>query len=131
VRLNKPKRLSFYFDPLSVKKYLKSYNDFLLIKHLFVGNRFSKFYYTKTTTRLNNISDKSEKMKEFKRKLNIHMYSDERFYKKFKIDILHFLGQIGSLDENSQGYKNLLLKLKESESLGRNIKEFKKKITIN
>jgi len=129
VRLNKPKRLSPYFDPLFVKKYLNSYNDFLLIKHLLVGNRFSKFYFKKTrNTQLNNISDKSEKMKEFKKKLNIHMYSDERFYKKFKINILHFMGQIGSLDENSEGYKNLLLKLKESESLGRNIKEMKKRL---
>jgi hypothetical protein len=112
--LNKPKKLRFNLDPLSVKKYLYSYNSFVMIRHLLNANGFAKFYLKRENKINYDKKTQNIKMMEFKKKLNIHMYTNERFHKKFGIDILQFMGQIASKDENSEEYKKLMTKLKES-----------------
>ncbi len=121
--------LSYNFDRSSVKKYLYSYNNFLSIKHLLNGNGFAKFYFNKKS-KIELKNKEPKQMREIKRKLNIHMYSDQRFLKKYGINILQFLGQVASFEENTEEYRKLLIILKKSNTLGRNVKENKKKIFI-
>jgi hypothetical protein len=119
------KKYNFALDKCAVKKYLSSFNNFLLIKHLLNGNRFLKYYYNIRAVNSNvspNIKSKEPlELTQYKRKLNIHMYSNERFYNKFGIDILQFLGKISSMSESSEEYKKFLSKINVSSTLGRKV----------
>jgi hypothetical protein len=68
---------------------------------------------------------------KLKRKLNLHVYSNESFMKKFGVEMFLFLGKLSSCNDESS-HKKLLSVIKNTdvESSGRKISVIKKKLYV-
>ena len=123
----KPKQIiNFQFDNITAKKFLRSFNNFLMIRPFLYTNRLSQYYNNNNKTR--EINKEPQELKNIKRKYFVHVYSNERFLKKTGIDIFKFLGQISNTQENSELFISLINKIKNAPTLGRKVKQFKKKL---
>ena len=82
----------------------------------------SKFYFNKKKLNLKE----PDELSKIKRKLNIHIYTNERFLKKFGVEMLKFLGQLNSTND-SVSYNKVLETIKRTDtpSFGRKIKKYK------
>jgi hypothetical protein len=123
----KTKNYKLNFDKNFVRKYLSSYNRFLLIKHKI--NHIRRLNFTnKIIKKPNNIKE-PEELKQIKRKLNIHMYSYDRFLQKYGVDMLKFLGQLNST-KNNEEYNQVLEIIKRTDvpSFGRKLISVNKKL---
>jgi hypothetical protein len=100
------------------------------LKNYLASNRFNQFYYVERKRSLENNKNVDLLEKE-KRKYNFQHYSNERFFKKFGIEIYNFLAKLKELDKNSEEYQKLIDITKGvSSGNGRRIKKMKTKTII-
>lgn len=115
------------FDKNFIKKYLTSWNRFLLIKHKINQIRIFNFKNKKINEK--NNSKEPEELKQIKRKLNIHMYTYDRFLQKYGVDMLKFLGHLNSAKDNEEYNKVLeIIKRTDVPSFGRKLISVNKKL---
>ena len=96
----------------------------MLLKHKLNDGRITKYYFGGKKINKNTKKDNKEpeELRKIKRKLNIHMYTNEQFLKKFGLEMYKFLGYLNSAkDEGSYNKFLEIIKRTDVQTTGRKI----------
>jgi hypothetical protein len=87
------------------------------------------FFYKNNHDKNLNKNKEPEELCKIKKKLNIHVYSNEKFVKKFGIEMFKFLGHLNSAKDEKTYNKFLeIIKRTDTPTEGRKVKSKSKKI---